>query len=143
VVDALLSLPVKGQFLGGLMSWMAFSIEYIPVDMEKRFSGETKYNIYKLFTHAINGILSFSIFPLRLAIFMGIIFSVASFLLGIAMVIQRLMHPEMPSGYTSLFVSIVFIGGVVLFSVGIVGEYVGRIYEVVRGRPEYLVDKVI
>ncbi len=141
VADSLRSVPFKGSFLGGLMAWTGYSVGYVTVKMEKRFSGTTKYSLRKLIKHAANGILSYSVFPLRLATYLGFFFALMSFLMGSVMITRKLFRPDTLLGYTSLFVSTVFLGGVILFSIGLVGEYVGRVFEVVKGKPEYVVDK--
>ncbi len=141
VVDALLRMPERDRFLRGMVSWVGFRQCAIPYRREARFAGETKYPLLKMIRFAADGIISFSNTPLRLAIWSGF-FVLALALLGIvyAIVLRFFADPsQWVRGWASIFVAILFMGGVQLISLGIIGEYVGRIYGEVKRRPLYFV----
>ncbi|MBK7096725.1 MAG: glycosyltransferase family 2 protein [Saprospiraceae bacterium] len=128
-------------FYRGLISWIGYKqagIEYIP---NKRFSGKTKYSIGKMINFAIDGITSFSIKPLKLAILLGISLSVLSALYGIYALYMSIFTNETVKGWTSVLVSILFIGGVNMILLGIIGEYVGKLYIQSKKRPYFLVKE--
>jgi hypothetical protein len=142
VVNALNECNDTRRFYAGLLAWTGFKACYIELDAQQRQGGKSKYNIRRLLTHAFNGIFSFSIFPLRWATFLGIIFSSLSFFLGAAFGVIKILRPEIPAGFTSIFVLITFVGGVILLSLGIIGDYVGRIFEAANKRPRFVVDRI-
>jgi polyisoprenyl-phosphate glycosyltransferase len=128
-------------FYRGLISWIGYKqagIEYIP---NKRFSGKTKYSIGKMINFAIDGITSFSIKPLKLAILLGISLSVLSALYGIYALYMSIFTNETVKGWTSVLLSILFIGGVNMILLGIIGEYVGKLYIQSKKRPYFLVKE--
>ena len=143
VISALKRCGERRKFLGGLMGWTGFATGYVRVKTSARCSGRTSYTVPRLITHALNGIISFSIFPLRLAMFVGLLFAAVSFTTGVVTVIRKLVTPEIQLGYASLLTAILFTGSVVLTCLGVVGEYVGRIYEEVQNRPGYLINEEI
>jgi len=128
-------------FFRGLISWIGYKqtfIEYIP---NKRFSGTTKYSLSKMINFAIEGITSFSIRPLKLAILMGITISFLSALYGIYALIMAIFTDETLKGWASVLVSILFIGGINMILLGIVGEYIGKLYIQSKKRPYFLIKK--
>ncbi len=141
VVDALLRMPERDRFLRGMVSWVGFRQVAIPYQREARFAGETKYPLLKMIRFAADGILSFSFVPLRLAVWTGF-FALGLAFLGIvyALLLRFFFDPShWVRGWASTFVAILFMGGVQLVSLGIIGEYVGRIYGEVKQRPLYFV----
>jgi dolichol-phosphate mannosyltransferase len=141
VVDAFLRMPEQDRFLRGMVSWVGYRQVAVPYKREVRFAGETNYPFFKMVRFAIDGIVSFSFAPLRLAVWSGF-FAIGIALLGIvwALVLRFFFDPsQWVRGWASLFVAILFMGGVQLISLGIIGEYVGRIYGEVKRRPLYLV----
>ena len=141
VVDALLRMPERDRFLRGMVSWVGFRQVAVPYRREARFAGETKYPLVKMVRFAADAIVSFSFAPLRLAVWTGF-FVLALALLGIlyAVALRFFFDPShWVRGWASLFVAILFMGGVQLISLGIIGEYVGRIYGEVKQRPLYFV----
>lgn len=143
VVDVLNSLPERGRYLRGLRAWIGFRQTAVPFERESRFAGEVKYTFRKSFGLAITGIVSFSRVPLRLATYLGLI--VAAFALAmIAVVIYwRLFQPAAPLiGYTIITAVILFLAAVQLLCLGIMGEYLGRVYEEVKGRPIFTLKEV-
>jgi polyisoprenyl-phosphate glycosyltransferase len=128
-------------FIRGLIPWMGFKqfeLEYIP---GKRIHGVTKYTFRKMFRFAINGITSFSIKPLRFAIVMGFSISLLSFLYGIYAIVIYLLDDKAISGWASMITSVVFLGGLQLIILGIIGEYIGKIYVQLKNRPTYIVKE--
>jgi len=141
VVQALLRMPERDRFLRGMVSWVGFRQVAVPYRREPRFAGETKFPLVKMLRFAADAVFSFSFTPLRLAIWIGF-FVLGLALLGIvyAMVLRFFFDPSnWVRGWASLFVAILFMGGVQLISLGIIGEYVGRIYGEVKQRPLYFV----
>ena len=141
VVDALAQSPEKRRFLRGLVAWVGFRQVGIEYDRDPRFTGETKYPFSKMLRFAIDGITSFSEIPLRFATYLGFIVSGGAFVYAIVVIILKLLGQNEP-GYTSIMVALLFLGGVQLISLGIAGEYLGRIYDQVKARPLYLVSSV-
>jgi dolichol-phosphate mannosyltransferase len=128
-------------FYRGLISWIGYKqtgIEYVP---NKRYSGKTKYSFLKMFNFAINGISSFSIKPLKLAILVGLIISLLSGVYGIYAIYISVFTDETIQGWTSVILSILFIGGINMILLGIIGEYVGKIFIQIKKRPHFLISK--
>lgn len=141
VVDAILQMPERDRFLRGMVSWVGFRQIAVPYRRESRYAGETKYPMLKMLRLAADAVVSFSFVPLRLAVWTGF-FVIALALAGIvyAIALRFFFDPShWVRGWASLFVAILFMGGVQLISLGIIGEYVGRIYGEVKQRPLYFV----
>jgi len=133
--------PERKLFLRGLFSWMGFSTVGISYQAGKRMGGISKYSLKKMIELAVVAIISFSVKPLRLGIFLGLGSAASSFLLMIYLLCAYFLNDNTPSGWMTLIVLILLIGGIQLMVIGIVGAYVGGIYEEVKGRPRYLVDR--
>ncbi|HXP94504.1 MAG TPA: glycosyltransferase family 2 protein [Candidatus Binatia bacterium] len=142
VVDSLGRSRERHRFLRGLVSWVGFNQIGIEYDRDTRFSGATKYPLSKMLRFALDGVTSFSDVPLRLASLLGFVTSIVAFAVGIYEVLLRLFTGYNLPGYTSTIFAILFLGGVQLIGIGILGEYVGRIYDEIKGRPLYLVADV-
>jgi len=145
VVEALKRSPERHRFLRGMVSWVGFNQTGIEYDRDERLSGVTKYPFTKMIRFAIDGITSFSDVPLRFASYLGFISSAAAFIYALIVVGYKLfsLHPPgYTKGWASLIVAIIFLGGVQLISLGILGEYIGRIYDEVKGRPLYLIAEI-
>lgn len=138
VVEAMRGMREYDRFLRGMVSWVGFRQCAVPYDRDARFAGVSKYPLMKMLHLAADGILSFSVTPLRAAIILGLLSAAVAFAGIIYAVILRLTTSAWVSGWTLLFVAILFMGGVQLVTAGIIGEYVGRIYREVKGRPLYL-----
>lgn len=123
----------------GLFSWVGFRQTGIPYQRERRFAGRTKWNYWKLFDFAIEGITSFSYVPLKMASFMGMLVALISFIYGTFLVIRTLAQGSDVPGYASTMVVILFLGGVQLIAIGVNGEYLGRIYDESKNRSLYFV----
>ncbi len=139
VVEVIKQLPERTRFMKGLFAWVGYRQVEVMYDREPRYSGETKWNYWRLWNFAIDGIASFSLAPLRMWSYVGIGFAVLSFLYGSFLFLRTLISGTDVPGYASLMVAVLFLGGVQMVSLGILGEYLGRVYEEVKGRPLYLV----
>ncbi|TAF03679.1 MAG: glycosyltransferase [Nostocales cyanobacterium] len=141
VVDALKQLPERNRFMKGLFAWVGFNQTSILYDRPQRYKGVTKWNYWRLWNFAIDGITSFSLLPLKVWSYVGLTISVLSFLYASFLLVRTLILGIDVPGYASLMVALLFLGGVQLLSLGIIGEYLGRVYEEVKGRPLYLVKE--
>jgi dolichol-phosphate mannosyltransferase len=141
VVNALGLAREKHRFLRGLVSWVGFRQVGIEYERDARYTGETKYPVSKMFRFAIDGITSFSEIPLRFATYLGFGVSLFAFFYAVIVLFLKIYGYNEP-GYTSMMVAILFLGGVQLITIGIAGEYLGRIYDQVKERPLYLVSSV-
>jgi glycosyltransferase involved in cell wall biosynthesis len=141
VVDALALAREKHRFLRGLVSWVGFKQTGVEYERDPRHSGATKYPLSKMLTFAIDGITSFSEIPLRFATYLGFGVSFVAFVYAIVVLLLKIYGYNEP-GYTSMMVAILFLGGVQLITIGIAGEYLGRIYDQVKQRPLYLISSV-
>jgi dolichol-phosphate mannosyltransferase len=126
-----------------MTSWVGFSQTGVYYDRAERFAGETKYPLRKMIKFASDAVTSFSFFPLQLATYAGFIIAVLSALGVITVVIARLFGNQAFFGQATTLVMVLFLGGVQLMSLGIIGEYLGRIYDEVKGRPMYLVNEAV
>ena len=145
VVDALRSMPERDRYLRGMVSWVGFRQIAVMYKREPRFAGESKYPIFKMLKFATDGIISFSIVPLRLAVWAGVAAIFLAFAGIIYALVLRLYFSETHwvRGWTSTFVAILFLGGTQLIFLGFIGEYIGRIYGEVKRRPLYLLQERI
>jgi polyisoprenyl-phosphate glycosyltransferase len=138
VVDILNSMPERNRYLRGLRSWVGFRQTSVRFQRDPRFAGEVKYTFRKSLALAINGLVSFSKVPLRLSTYVGLLSAMVAILMAFLVLYWRIFTPHSPlTGFTIILVAIFFIGSVQLVSIGILGEYIGRIYEEVKGRPLY------
>ncbi len=142
VVDEIKKLHERNRFMKGLMTWPGFRTERVEFERPQRATGRTSWNYWKLWNFALDGITSFSTLPLRLWLYVGGIISLLSFLYAGFIVIHAFITGGDVPGYPSLMVAIMFFGGIQLFSIGLVGEYVGRIFNETKGRPIYIIDKI-
>lgn len=141
VVEALKKTRERHRFIRGLVSWVGFRQTGVEYDRDQRLSGTTKYPFSKMLKFAIDGITSFSEIPLRFASYLGFLTSGFAFIYAAIVLILKFAHRNYP-GYTSTIVAILFLGGVQLIGIGILGEYVGRIYDEIKGRPLYLIASI-
>lgn len=145
VVEALRRLPERHRFLRGMVSWVGYRQTGVEYDRDERTWGATKYPIPTMLRFAIDGITSFSDIPLRFASYFGFSVSAIAFVYALVVVVAKLLRvypPGYTPGWASTIVAVVFLGGVQLISLGILGEYLGRIYDEVKGRPLYLIDDI-
>lgn len=139
VVEALLQMSEYHRFSKGLFSWVGFQTKYIPYTARERASGETKWSLRKLFGYAWDGILSFSTVPIKMAIYLGTICVACSLLYFLFILVQKLFFYIDVPGYATIVCLILLIGGLQVFFLGIIGEYIGRIYIQTKKRPNYVV----
>jgi len=145
VVEALKRSPERHRFLRGLVSWVGFKQTGIDYDRDERRSGETKYPFTKMVSFAIDGITSFSDVPLRFASYVGFGASAVALILAITIAALKILNinpPQFERGWASTITAVLFLGGVQLISLGILGEYIGRIYDEVKGRPLYFITDI-
>lgn len=140
-LDAFRSMRESNRYVRGMFSWIGFRQVGVPFSREERFAGETKYPLRKMVKFATDGIVSFSAYPLRLALKVGFVVSAFSFLLGIVFLVSRLAGFYSVPGLASVAVFVAFLGGIQLLLLGIMGEYIARIHDEVKGRPLYLVSE--
>jgi polyisoprenyl-phosphate glycosyltransferase len=139
VVDNIKLLPEKNLFMKGILSWVGGRTAVVEYNRAERVAGVTKFNGWKLWNLALEGITSFSTFPLRVWTYIGFFVAGLSFLYGIWMIIDKLIWGNPVAGYPSILVSILFLGGVQLIGIGVLGEYIGRIYVEAKQRPRYII----
>jgi len=139
VVDVLRQMPERHRFIRGMVSWVGFRQTKVPYERPERFAGNTKYPLRKMIRFAADGILSFSIKPLQLSIALGLL-AASLALIGIGYALfMRIFTSTWVEGWTALMIAVLFMGGVQLLCLGILGEYVGRIYSEVKRRPLYVI----
>jgi dolichol-phosphate mannosyltransferase len=143
VVNNLKNIRENNRYVRGLTYWIGFKQIGVPYERDKRFAGKSKYPIKKLFKLAYDAIFSFSNFPLKIATYFGFIVSFLSFLYLIYALIIKLFTNSVIHGWTSLMISILFLGGVQLICLGIIGEYIARINDEVKKRPLYIIKEII
>jgi dolichol-phosphate mannosyltransferase len=140
VVEALNTIREENRYIRGLVSWVGFSQYGLEYERDSRYAGETKFSVKKMVKFALDGITSFSDRPLRLSSKLGMVVTLLAFLSMIWLIIGRLFYPERTTaGWTSLLVVVLFLGGIQLISIGVLGEYIGRIYRETKQRPLYVV----
>ena len=143
VVDILIAMPEQPRFLRGLRSWVGFRQAGVEVTRDPRYAGSPKYTVVKLVRLALDGFLSMSHRPLQLASLLGLVVSVLAIALGVLLVLLKVFQGIPLLGWTSLMVAVLFLGGVQLICLGILGEYLGRVYEEARDRPPYIIAAVV
>ena len=141
VVEVLLAMPERDRFLRGMVSWVGFRQAAVGYAREPRRAGESKYPLARMLRFAADGVLSFSVTPLRLAIWLGFAAIVAALAGIVYALVVRLYTDDWVRGWASIFTAVLFLGGVQLVTLGIVGEYVGRVYAEVKRRPLYVVSE--
>ena len=140
VVEALKQLPENQRFMKGLFAWVGFKTVAIEYVREKREAGQSSFNGWKLWNFALDGITSFSTLPLRIWLYIGALVSFLSFLYGSFIILKTLIFGVDLPGYASLAVIMLFLGGIQLIGIGILGEYIGRIYSESKRRPSYIIE---
>ena len=142
VVDAVKLMPESNRFMKGIFSWVGFKTTYVEYSRPNRVAGSSKFSGWKLWNFAIEGITSFSIEPLRVWTYFGFFISFISFLFAIYIVIKTLLFGVETPGYASLAVLIIFLGGIQLIGIGVIGEYIGRTYIESKQRPNFIVRQI-
>ncbi len=139
VVDAILEIQEYNRFSKGIFSWVGFKTKYIEVENRTRAAGKSKWNFRSLTKYAIEGITSFTLKPLKISILIGILISAIALISALVIIIQTLACGKDVPGYASIITAILFMGGIQLVSIGILSEYVGKIYLETKNRPNYLI----
>ena len=137
-LDALLSMRERNRFLRGMTVWVGYTQAAVPYRRDPRYAGETKYTLTKMLRFSLDAIVSFSDRPLQLATLLGFLISTLAFVAVPVVIVLRIAGSYLP-GFSSITIAVLLLGGIQLIAIGIIGEYVGRIYDEVKGRPLYLV----
>ncbi len=141
-VDALGKLHERRRFMKGLYAWVGFPQASVPYPREPRREGTSKWNYWRLWNFALEGITSFSTVPLRIATYFGFLAALTGFIYGLFIIVDTLLYSNPVPGYPSLLVVILFLGGVQLMALGVIGEYLGRTFEESKQRPIYLIESM-
>ncbi|MDD5069987.1 MAG: glycosyltransferase family 2 protein [Candidatus Omnitrophica bacterium] len=140
IVDLMNKMPERNRFVRGLRAWLGFKQIGLAYERDRRFAGKVKYSFIKLIKLGLDGIISFSYFPLKISVFLGFFISISSVIYSFYIVVNRFIHPEQRIlGWASIVVGITFLGGIQLLMMGVLGEYVSRIFDEVKNRPHYVI----
>ncbi len=142
-VNAVLTLPERERFMKGLFTWVGYKSVAVPFTREKRAAGKTKWGYWKLWNFALNGLTASTTLPLKLWTYFGLFISLASFVFALWTAYKKIVFGNPVSGYTSIMVAILFFSGVQLITLGVIGEYLSRIFNEVKQRPAYFIDEKI
>ncbi len=140
VVEELKRLPETQRFMKGIFAWLGFKTAVVEYKRDSRVAGETSFNGWKLWNFALDGITSFSTAPLRIWLYVGIVLAAISFLYGSWIILKTLLFGVDAPGYASMITVVLFLGGIQLMGIGILGEYIGRIYLESKNRPVYIIE---
>ena len=140
-LDALKKLRERQRFMKGLFAWVGYKQSAIVYDRDARFAGTSKFNYWRLWNFALEGITSFSTAPLKIATYVGVLTALLSFVFGLFVFGKALLFGDVVRGYPTLMIVVLFLGGVQLMALGLIGEYLGRLYMEVKQRPLYLIDE--
>jgi glycosyltransferase involved in cell wall biosynthesis len=143
VVDALLALPERNRFMKGLYAWVGFNAVPLPYVPDERLHGESHFSAWRLIRLSLDGLTAFTTWPLRAVSAVGFVMALLSFVYGIYLIAVYFLSGHIVSGWTTIVVSLMLLSGIQLVSLGVVGEYVGRIFEEVKARPLYVVKREI
>jgi dolichol-phosphate mannosyltransferase len=143
VVDQMNNMPEQSRYLRGMRAWVGFKQIGFEYDRDERQAGETKYSWSKLFELAFNGIFNFSDFPVRLITRLGLFTIICSLFYLVFILVEKIIYKDVPQGFTAMILAIILFSGVQLLSLGLIGEYVLRIYNQVRNRPIFIIDKIV
>lgn len=139
-VDALAGLREQHRFMKGLFAWIGYPQKAIQYERDPRFDGKTKWSYINLWNFAIEGITSFSTVPLKAATYLGMLAAFGAFLFGVFIMLDTIFYGNPVPGYPSLLVVVLFLGGIQLMALGVIGEYLGRMFDETKGRPLYLIN---
>jgi len=142
VADQLRNLTEHNRFLPGLRAWVGFSQAVVPYDRDERAAGRPKQSLIRLTRYALDAVFSFSYKPLRLSLAVGLAISIPCLAYATILMVKRVLGVDVVKGFTTPTVAILFLGGVQLISIGILGEYIGRVYDEVKARPLYIISEV-
>lgn len=139
MVNAIVRMGEKNRFSKGIFGWVGFRTYWMPCEISDRVAGQSKWSFWKLFKYAIDGIINFSQIPLSIASWLGILCTVISFIMVVFVAVRKMIFGDPVAGWASLVCIVMFIGGIQLFCMGIMGQYLSRVYLEVKNRPIYLV----
>jgi len=143
VVDILNSMPERNRYIRGLRAWIGFRQTFVRFERDPRYAGQVKYTFSKSFSLALNSLVSFSRIPLRFSTYLGLFSAALSLFMAILVLYWRIHETKSPvTGFATIMIAIFFLGSVQLIGIGILGEYIGRIYEEIKGRPLYTIAEV-
>jgi len=143
VVDILNSMPERNRYIRGLRAWIGFRQTFVRFERDPRYAGQVKYTFSKSFSLALNSLVSFSRIPLRFSTYLGLFSAALSLFMAILVLYWRIHESKSPvTGFATIMIAIFFLGSVQLIGIGILGEYIGRIYEEIKGRPLYTIAEV-
>ncbi len=143
VVDILNSMPERNRYIRGLRAWIGFRQTFVRFERDPRYAGQVKYTFSKSFSLALNSLVSFSRIPLRFSTYLGLFSAALSLFMAILVLYWRIHEAKSPvTGFATIMIAIFFLGSVQLIGIGILGEYIGRIYEEIKGRPLYTIAEV-
>lgn len=140
MVDAVVAMSEYNRFSKGIFGWIGFKTYWLPYENVERIAGKTKWSFWGLFKYAIDGIINFSQVPLHMSSWIGIFMTLISFIAIIFVIIRKLIFGDPVSGWASTVCIITFIGGVQLFCIGIMGQYIAKIYMETKKRPHYIIS---
>jgi glycosyltransferase involved in cell wall biosynthesis len=140
-LDALLGLREQHRFMKGLFAWVGFPSTPVLYDRAPRAAGETKWNYWRLWNLSLEGITAFTVGPLKIATYLGLLTAIVAGIYGILIIIRTILFGNPVAGYPSLMAVVLFLGGVQLMTLGIIGEYLGRVFNETKGRPLYIVER--
>jgi glycosyltransferase involved in cell wall biosynthesis len=140
-LDALLALREHHRFMKGLFAWVGFPSTPVLYDRAPRAAGTTKWNYWKLWNFSLEGITSFTVGPLKVATYLGLVTAVFAAIFGAQIILKTLIWGNPVAGYPSLMAVVLFLGGVQLMTLGIIGEYLGRVFNETKGRPLYILER--
>lgn len=141
MVNAVIAMSEVQRFSKGIFSWVGFKTKWIKFENVERAAGETKWNFWKLFSYAIDGITAFSTFPLKVASYIGVLTASSAFIYLLCVIVKTLIYGKDLPGYASTITLILFIGGMLMLACGILGEYIAKIYLEVKNRPVYIIRR--
>ena len=141
VVEEIKKLPESQRFMKGIFAWIGFKTTTVEYKREIRVAGESSFNGWKLWNFALDGITSFSTVPLRIWLYIGVLIALLSFVYGSIIIVKTLIFGIDSPGYASMLTTVLFLGGVQLMGIGILGEYIGRIYMETKNRPVYIIEE--
>ncbi|HYI03372.1 MAG TPA: glycosyltransferase family 2 protein, partial [Reyranella sp.] len=141
-VDVLRQLPERNRFMKGLFAWVGFNAVGVPYERPQRAAGSSKFNLWRLWNFALDGVVSFSTAPLRAWFYVGVVIAAISVLYALFIITRVLIFGIDTPGYASLLIAVLLMGAIQLLSLGIIGEYLGRLFLEVKGRPIYVVEGV-
>jgi dolichol-phosphate mannosyltransferase len=135
-------MPERNRFVRGIRSWVGFNQVGLPFERHARYAGRSKYTIGRLTILALDGLISFSYVPLRIIALLGLSVSLLSLLMAVFFFVKKLFYGLNPPGFASIMVSIFFLAGIQLITLGVIGEYIGRIFEEAKRRPLYILRRL-